>query len=168
VTDEAEVVSVFQQIGETYGHIDALVHTVGMWNGKPFLDTTLDDWEQIMRVNLTSTVLCFREAARLMQGRGGRLIGIASGQGADRGHAQQAGYSASKAGVIRLVEAVAGEFEGTGITAHVIAPSFILFEDAADHKGVPVSDLADLAVYLCGSAGASLNGATLRAYGTLQ
>ncbi len=168
VTDEAETDAVFREIGETFGRVDALVHTVGTWAGKPFLETSLDDWEQIMRVNLTSTVLCFREAARLMQGRGGRLIGIASGQGVDKGRAQQAGYSASKAGVMRLVEAVAEEFEGTGITAHAIAPSAILFDEAGDQKGVPVFDLADLAVYLCGPAGASLNGATLRAYGTLR
>jgi NAD(P)-dependent dehydrogenase (short-subunit alcohol dehydrogenase family) len=166
VTDEADVVAVFRQIGETFGRVDALVHTVGAWAGAPFLETSLDAWEQIMRVNLTSTVLCFREAARWMQEHGGRLIGIASGQGADKGRARQGGYSASKAGVIRLVEAVAEEFEGTGITAHAIAPSYILFDDAGDQKGVPVADLTDLAVYLCGPAGAALNGATLRAYGT--
>ena len=168
VTDEAEVVASFQQIGETFGPIDALVHTVGAWAGRPFLDTSLDDWEKIVHVNLTSAFLCFREAARLMQGHGGRLIGIASGHGADRGRAQQGGYSAAKAGIVRLVEAVAEEFEGTGITAHAIAPSFILFDEAGDQKGVPVSDLVDLALYLCGPAGASLNGATLRAYGTLR
>ena len=165
VTDEAEVVAAFQQIGETFGHVDALVHTVGAWAGAPFLDTSLDDWETIVRVNLTSAFLCFREAARLMQGRGGRLIGIASGQGADRGRARQGGYSASKAGLVRLVEAVAEEFEGTGITTHAIAPSLILYDNDGDQKGVPVSDLVDLALYLYGPAGASLNGATLRAYG---
>lgn len=168
VTDETEVVALFQQIGETFGAIDALVHTVGAWAGRPFLDTSLDDWEEIVRLNLTSAFLCFREAARLMQGRGGRLIGIASGQGADRGRAQQGAYSAAKAGIVRLVEAVAEEFEGTGITAHAIAPSSIVFDEAGDQKGVPVSDLVDLALYLCGPAGASLNGATLRAYGTLR
>ena len=168
VTDEAETVAVFRQIGERYGRVDVLIHTVGTWAGKPFLETSLDDWEQIMRVNLTSTVLCFREAARLMQDGGGRLIGIASGQGADKGRGRQAGYSASKAGVVRVVEAVAEEFQGTGITAHAIAPSAILFDEGGDQKGVSVFDLVDLAVYLSGPAGASLNGATLRAYGTLR
>ncbi len=168
VTDEAEVVAGFQRIGETFGHVDALVHTVGAWDGRPLLETSLDDWERIVRLNLTSAFLCFREAARLMQGRGGRLIGVASGQGADKGRAQQGAYSAAKAGLVRLVEAVAEEFEGTGITAHAIAPSFILFDDPGDQQGVPVFDLVDLALYLCGPSGASLNGATLRAYGTLR
>lgn len=168
MTDEAETVDAFVQIGEAFGHADVLIHTVGTWAGQPFLETALDDWEQIMRVNLTSAFLCFREAARLMQAHGGRIIGIASGQGADEGCAEQAGYSASKAGVVRLVEALADEFEGTGITAHAIAPSFIRFDPEANLQGVPVEHLVELALYLCSPAGASLNGATLRAYGTLR
>jgi NAD(P)-dependent dehydrogenase (short-subunit alcohol dehydrogenase family) len=165
VTDESEVADVFHQIGSVYGRLDVLVHTVGMWASRPFLETSLDDWEVLMRVNLTSTLLCFREAARLMQEHGGRLIGISAAQGVDCGRAQQAAYSASKGGVARLVESVAAEFAGSGITAHVIAPSTILFDEETGGKGVHVSDLADLAVYLCGAAGKALNGATLRAYG---
>lgn len=168
VTRETDVVAVFQQIREAFGSPDVLVHTVGAWDGKPFLETSFDDWQRMIDLNLTSAFLCFREAARQMEERGGRLIGIASGQGADRGRAGQAGYSASKAGVVRLVEAVADEYNGTGLTAHAIAPSAIVFDENSDDKGVPVSDLIDLALYLCTSAAASLNGATLRAYGTLQ
>lgn len=164
VTDEDAVEQVFAQIPETCGPVDALVHTVGTWAGQPFLDTALDDWQRLLTLNLTSTFLCFRAAARQMQGRGGRLIGIASGQGADGGVAQQAAYSASKAGVVRLVEAVAAEFEGTGLTAHAIAPSTLLFDDSSD-DGVPAGDIVKLALYLCTPAGAALNGATLRAYG---
>ncbi len=168
VTDEADVETCFQQIGDAFGPIDVLVQTVGAWDGRPLLETSLDDWQRIVGLNLTSAFLCFREAARLMQGRGGRIIGIASGQGADRGRAQQGGYSAAKAGVVRLVEAVAEEFEGTGITAHAIAPSLILFGQDEALKGVAVAHLVDLALYLCSPAGDALNGATLRAYGTLR
>ncbi|MFQ5568972.1 MAG: SDR family NAD(P)-dependent oxidoreductase [Rhodothermales bacterium] len=168
VTDEAAVQVGFQQIGEAFGRVDALVHTVGAWDGRPFLDTSLDAWNRMVDLNLTSAFLCFREALRLMQGHGGRLIGIASGQGADRGRAQQGGYSAAKAGVVRLVEAVAEEMEGSGITAHAIAPSMILFEENSDQKGVAVSHIVDLALYLCSPAGDALNGATLRAYGSLR
>lgn len=164
VTDEADVARVFAQLPETCGPVDVLVHTVGTWAGQPFLDTALDDWQRLVQLNLTSTFLCFQAAARQMQGRGGRLIGIASGQGADKAVAQQAAYAASKAGVIRLVEAVAAEFAGTGLTAHAIAPSTLLFDDA-DGDGVPADDIVQLALYLCTPAGASLNGATLRAYG---
>ncbi len=168
VTREADVAACFAQIADAFGHADALVHTVGTWDGRPFLDTSLDDWDRLVRLNLTSAFLCFREAARRMQGRSGRLIGIASGQGADRGRAQQGAYSAAKAGLIRLVEAVAEEFAGTGLTAHAIAPSMILFDADSDAQGVSAGHLVELAVYLCSPAGAALNGATLRAYGTLR
>ena len=164
VTNEEAVNGVFEALPETCGPADALIHTVGTWDGQPFLDTSLDAWERLVRLNLTSAFLCFRAAARQMQGRGGRLIGIASGQGADRGVARQGAYSASKAGIVRLVEAVADEFAGTSLTAHAIAPSTILFDDTSE-EGVPADDLVELALYLCSPAGASLNGATLRAYG---
>ncbi|HYE97217.1 MAG TPA: SDR family NAD(P)-dependent oxidoreductase [Rubricoccaceae bacterium] len=164
---EDEVVDAFARIGRSLGPADALVHTVGMWAGKPLARTSFDDWETMLHVNLTSAFLCFREAARAMQGRGGRLVGIASRQGADRGAAEQAAYSASKAGVMRLVEAVAAEYDGTRITAAAVAPSTILFGgEGDDAKGVSVEDVAALCVYLCGPGGAVHNGAVLRAYGT--
>jgi len=165
VSVEADVVRCFRQIGTEAGLPDALVHTVGTWDGRPLLETSMANWEQQLRVNLTSAFLCFREAARLMQGRPGRLIGIASGQGADRGRGQQGAYSAAKAGVIRLVEAVAEEFAGTGLTAHAIAPSMILYDEVGEQQGVSATHLADLCLSLCTDAGATLNGATLRAYG---
>lgn len=168
LTDEASTRAAFRQIAGSYPRVDAVIHTVGMWGGAPLAETTAADWERLLGVNLTSTFLCFREGAQLLSRRGGRLIGFASMQGADRGKARQAGYSASKAGVIRLAEAVAAEYEGSGVTAHVIAPSYILYGDeAAAQSGVPVETIVELVRYLCTGAAASLNGATLRAYGTL-
>ena len=165
MTDEADVERLFHQIDEAFSSLSAVIHTVGAWAGQPLTETTLDDFRAMMDVNLTSTFLCFREAARRMEAHGGRLVAMASGQGADRGQAEQYAYSAAKAGVVRLVEAIADEFDGTGLTAHAIAPSFILFDEEGD--GVPASDLVNLALYLCTPAGAALNGATLRAYGRL-
>ncbi len=168
VTDEEAVAACFRQIADAYGRVDVLVHTVGAWDARPLLQTTLADWNRLVGLNLTSAFLCFREAARYMQDHGGRLIGIASGQGADRGRAEQGAYSAAKAGVVRLVEATAEEYLGTGITAHAVAPSMILFDAASGQKGVHAAQLVDLIVSLCGPAGEALNGAVLRAYGTLR
>ncbi len=163
ITSEPSVESCFSEIGERIGSINALVHTVGMWSGSPLIETRLEDWDLIFQVNLTSTFLCFREAARLMQADGGTLIGISSRQGADRGVAQQAAYSATKAGVVKLVEAAAAEFAEDGIRCHSIAPSTILFDD--NGEGVPAADIIELAAFLI-ARGASLNGATIRAYGS--
>lgn len=172
--DAEQVRNAFVQIADRYGRIDALVHTVGMWGAKPFLDTTEEDWEELMRVNLTSAFLCFREAARHMRPREegdppGRLIAMSSVQGADRAPAQQAAYAAAKAGVVRLVEAVAAEFDPDEVTAHAIAPSLILYgaEDPAT-KGVPAERIAELCLYLCTEAGDALNGSMLWAYGAFN
>jgi len=167
VTDEASIGHAFDTIEAELGVPDGLVHTVGMWAGTPFAETELASWETVMRVNLTSAFLTFREAVRRMQERGGRLVGITSGQGADRGVAQQAAYSAAKAGVVRLVEALAAEVEGTGLTACALAPSTILFGDEdASATGVSVEEVANWCVRLCGSEGETRNGLVVRAYGT--
>ena len=168
LTDEGAVAETFDAAEAAVGPIGALVHTVGMWDGAPFAETSLAAWHRMMDVNLTSLFLSFREAARRMSahGHGGRLAAIASRQGADEGVAQQAAYSASKAGAVRVVEAVAAEYDGR-ITAAAVAPSTILFGGETEGAtGVPVEAVADLCVYLCGPGGTVHNGAVLRAYGT--
>ncbi len=166
LTDEAAVAGALDRVEAEVGPLGALVHTVGMWEGAPFAETSLADWRRVMDVNLTSAFLCFREAARRMQERGGRIVGIASRQGTERGAAEQAAYSASKAGVVRLVEAIAAEYGGR-VTAAAVAPSTILFGGEGEGaKGVAAEDVAALCVYLCGTGGAVHNGTVLRAYGS--
>ena len=163
VTDEELVTACFDQIGQQFGSIDALIHTVGGWEAMPFLDTSAADLERMLRINLTSAFLCFREAARLMLGRGGQLIGIASAQGADRGVAEQVGYSASKAGVVRLVESVSAELRSGGVTAHAIAPSMIRYD--GEGEGVSADEIVEICRSLVVSTSSALNGSTIRAYG---
>ena len=133
---------------------------------RPLAETTLDDWRSLLDLNLTASFLTVREAVRhFLRDGGGRVIGIASRQGADRAPAQQAAYGASKAGLIRLLEATAAEYAGNDIQAVAVAPSMILF-GGEDADGVRADDLAAMCAYLCADAGAAHNGATLRMYGT--
>lgn len=166
VTDEKLVEACFQQIEQQFTTIDALIHTVGAWEARPFLDTSAAEFDRLMTLNLTSAFLCFREAARLMEGRGGPLIAIASMQGADRGAAEQAAYSASKAGVIRLAETAAAELKDRGVTAHAIVPSTILYGD--EGEGVHVDDLVEICHSLVTRTSVALNGSTIRAYGSFR
>lgn len=171
LTDEDEVAACFEALQNEGVRLDAVIHTVGMWDGRPLAETGLDRWRLVMDVNLTSTFLVFREALKYRERTGGdhplRLIAFSSGQGADRGRSKQGAYSAGKAGVMRLVESVAEEYADAGVTAHAIAPSMILFEGMEDEKGIPVQDVANLCLLLSGTAGDALNGAVVRAYGTL-
>lgn len=163
-TSEDAVVAVFDHIREAFGTPSVIVHTVGMWAMAPFAETELQDWRTMMDVNLTSSFLVFREGARMMAEEGGALIGISSQQGSVKGAGQQAAYSASKAGVKRLIEAIAAEYAGSGLTAHAVAPSTILF-DGEEGKGVAAEDLVEHFLYLASPAGDSLNGITLHAFG---
>lgn len=167
LTNEMAVVDVFEQIRVEVGPVDGLIHTVGMWGGAPFVETEMATWETMLAVNLTSTFLTFREAAKQMKERGGHLVAITSMQGADRAVAEQGPYSVTKAGVVRLVEAVAAEHDGL-ITAAAVAPSMILFGgEEPGTKGIPVAEIADLCVTLASDVGASHNGSVVRAYGTM-
>jgi NAD(P)-dependent dehydrogenase (short-subunit alcohol dehydrogenase family) len=119
----------------------------------------------VLSVNLTSTFLCFREGVRHFRRHGGgRLVALASRQGAEGGVPEQAAYAASKAGVIRLVEATAKEYGGEGISASAVAPSMILF-GGQQGKGVSAERIAGLCAYLASEAGAIHTGTVLRAYG---
>jgi len=171
LTDEGSVADVFEQIRQTHGEIDVLIHTVGMWDGHPTSGFSLDRWKTVLDVNLTSTFLVFREALRLAENHRNssslRLIAMASGQGADRGLAEQAAYSAAKAGVIRLVESIAAEYPERNVTAHAIAPSMILFDGMQDEAGISVHEIANLCAVLAGDAGGLMTGTTIRAYGSV-
>lgn len=174
LTDEDAVDRVVQQIVSDHGMFDVLVHTVGMWDGAPTASLALADWRKVMDVNLTSTFLIFRAALRAKaqiqqtpetDSARLRLIAFASGQGADRGVADQAAYGAAKAGIIRLVESIAAEHPTRRVTTHAIAPSTILFEGMEGARGIGVHDLASTCLVLSGPAGDALSGTTIRAYG---
>lgn len=167
LSDEASVLGAFSEIRRQFGSIDALVHTVGMWAEWPLLDTTLERWNLVMRINLTTSLLCMREAARLMLPAGGTIVGISAKPGLEGATAQGAAYAASKAGLVRLLEAVTEEHPQ--IATHAIAPSFILFGgEPAGSQGVKADDLVSLACLLCTPAGPAISGTALRAYGTLR
>ncbi len=167
LTDERSAVAAFNEIRQQFEAIDALVHTVGMWAEWPLLDTTLEEWNLVMRVNLASGLLCMREAARLMLPAGGTIVGICAKPGLDGATAGGAAYAASKAGLLRLLEAVADEHPQ--ITTHALAPSFILFGgEPAGTRGICADHLVCLASLLCSSAGAAISGTAFRAYGTLR
>jgi len=168
LTSEAAVADAFAAATASYGRIDSLVHVVGTWDMAPLHETSLDHWNRIIDVNLTSVFLCFREVTRqLVSARnGGRLVAVSARPGITRGTAQQGPYAVSKAGVARLVEAVTDEYGERGITAAAIAPSMILFGDEQPGTGgAPAEDIARGCVYLAGEGGATHAGAVLPFYG---
>jgi NAD(P)-dependent dehydrogenase (short-subunit alcohol dehydrogenase family) len=123
--DVADPVQCDAQVTETvrrFGRIDIAVNNAGIALHKLALDTSLEDWDRVLRINLTGSFLTAQAAARHMvrQG-GGRIIQIGSISG-QRGNMGGIAYGASKAAVMHICKVLAVELSGQGVMVNAIAP----------------------------------------------
>jgi 3-oxoacyl-[acyl-carrier protein] reductase len=126
VGDPAQVKGGFQQLLEKFGRLDILVNNAGITRDTLALRMKLEDWEAVLRTNLTGAHLCTQQAlGAMLKQRAGRIINIASVV-AETGNAGQANYVASKAGLIGLTRAIAVEVASRNITVNAVAPGFII------------------------------------------
>lgn len=131
VTDPAWCNEVVAQAHRDHGSLDILVNNAGISpkrDGKKIFirDTDLDQWNQVLAVNLTGTFLLCRAATPKMQERGwGRVVNISSQAARTRADIAGAAYAASKAGMIGLSRVLASEVGRDGVTVNCIAPGRI-------------------------------------------
>jgi 3-oxoacyl-[acyl-carrier protein] reductase len=122
VDDPSSVRRLFEDVAGQYGHVDVLVNAAGITGRAKSVDLPLDDWSKLLAVNLTGTLQCSQEAARMMQGGdGGAIVNIAS-ELALAVEPEKAAYITSKAGVIGLTRALAVEWAAQGIRVNAVAP----------------------------------------------
>jgi 3-oxoacyl-[acyl-carrier protein] reductase len=125
VADAAQVKTGFQQLLAKFGKIDILVNNAAITRDTLVLRMKLEDWDAVLRTNLTGAYLCTQQAlGAMLKQRAGRIINISSVV-AETGNAGQANYVASKAGLIGLTRAIAIEVASRNITVNAIAPGFI-------------------------------------------
>lgn len=121
VTDEAAVEAMF----DTVGTPDIVIANAGASMSAPLAKTPLDEWQQMLSVNLTGVFLTFRAAAARLKGADwGRMIAVASTAGL-KGYAYTTAYTAAKHGVVGLVRAAAQEQARGGVTVNALCPGFL-------------------------------------------
>jgi NAD(P)-dependent dehydrogenase (short-subunit alcohol dehydrogenase family) len=186
---EEEVRRLIDHAVERFGGLDIFFANAGISGGLPSIfEQSVEDWERILRVNLIGPFLAIKHAAPLMKERGGGSIICTASVAGIRAGAGGAAYSASKAGVIRLVQVAATQLCGANIRVNAICPGLIetgmtreLFdraraagkEDQIGHLnplkrgGVP-DEIAGAALFLASDESSYVNGHALVVDGGLS
>jgi 3-oxoacyl-[acyl-carrier protein] reductase len=125
VADPEQIKSGFVQALAKLGRLDILVNNAAITRDGLALRMKLEDWDAVLRTNLTAAHLCIQQAlALMMKQRWGRIINVTSVV-AETGNTGQANYVAAKAGLIGLTRAIATEMASRNITVNAVAPGFI-------------------------------------------
>lgn len=178
-----DVERMFQATLEHFGRFDILVNNAGTSQPKDIFQIETDDWDRIIRTNLTSCFHCSQAAMRIMaRQKSGRIVNISSvvgHQGALFGHVH---YAATKSGMLGMTRTLARTGAPLGITVNAVAPGCIeteLLHETLSDKGVeemrtkiPLGlgtprDVGLAVAFLCGEGGRYITGATLDVNGGL-
>jgi len=179
VSDEEQVTAQTRAVVERFGRIDSCFANAGFGFARPFLETTLEEWNSVIRVNLTGVFLTFREVAKHMveRGGGGKLVGTSS-IGSIHGMPRQESYAATKGGLNSLVRSLAVELGRHDIQVNCVLPGWIwtpateplqgykklvdtIVHRTPAHRWGRPDDLEGVAVYLASEASRFHTGDTL-------
>lgn len=183
VSSETDVKQLVRETLEEFGRIDILVNNAGIDLKLPTEEVTVEQWQQVMDINLKSVFLCAQAVGReMIKNRSGKIINIAS----VAGHAavpRMAAYNASKAGVLLLTKTLAVEWAKYNINVNSISPgvtetsllSRLRMEDPeaikAREERIPLGrvaqpeDIAQVAVFLASSASDNITGEDIKSDG---
>ena len=185
--DEGQVRDLVENVVRDHGGIHVFFANAGISGGwATIAEQTADDWAEILRVNLIGPFLAIKHAAPLMK-QGGSIVCTASVAGLRSG-AGGAAYSASKAGVINLVQTAAQQLSGSGIRVNAICPGLIetgmtkpMYEAARDRgqeqrigeinplkRGGEPEEIAKAALFLASDDSSYVNGTALVVDGGLS
>jgi NAD(P)-dependent dehydrogenase (short-subunit alcohol dehydrogenase family) len=122
VSSSHQVASLFEETLASYGRLDVLVNNAGMEIPKTVTDTTEEEWNRLMDVNLKGVFLCSRAAIPVMQRQGGGVIVNVASELGLVGGSDIAAYCASKGGVVQLTKALAVDHAKDAIRVNCVCP----------------------------------------------
>jgi 3-oxoacyl-[acyl-carrier protein] reductase len=180
LSDKEAVLALAGQASDAMGGLDILVNNAGITRDNIFMRMSDEEWQQVIDVNLSSTMRMMKSVMRpMMKQRFGRIINITSIVGVT-GNAGQVNYAASKAGIIGMTKSYAQEIATRGITANCVAPGFIKTAMTADlpdavkekmvgnipagRMGTP-DEIASAVAYLASGEASYVTGQTLHVNG---
>ena len=167
-------------IKELGGNLDCIVNNAGVTHDNLAIRMSLEEWQKVININLTSTFLMCKSAIKkMLKNKSGKLVNITSVVG-HTGNLGQANYTASKAGIIAMSKSLAIEYAKKNININCISPGFIktAMTDKLDDKyknaiiskipsarlGDP-DDIANAVLFLCSNQSDYINGETLHVNG---
>ncbi|MBC7358571.1 MAG: SDR family oxidoreductase [Desulfacinum sp.] len=177
VTDEAGVREVVDAVVSRHGRVDILVNCAGVLRHKPIEQKTVEEFEWVVRVNLTGTFIACKAVVPHMKSRSyGRIVNISSLGGRTGRPGVAVDYAAAKAGVVGLTQTLAREVGPAGITVNAVAPGPIMTEltkqvppevfatwnvGRAVHKDGYPEDVANAVLFLASEGAGWITGVTL-------
>ena len=173
ILDEDAVIAFVADLIASEGRIDGLCNLVGGYvGGMSVVETDLARWDFLLNLNTRSALTMCKHIVPHMQAAGAGKVVNVSARRALQGAAGLSAYSASKAGVLRLTEALAAEVIDDGIQVNAILPSTIdtapnraASPDADHSRWVSPDDIAAVVAYLCSPAADIITGAGIPVYG---
>jgi NAD(P)-dependent dehydrogenase (short-subunit alcohol dehydrogenase family) len=178
VADEASVEAMFSAAVDCFGKVDAVLNVAGIGAHAPLAETTIEDYDRVMAVNLKGVMLGTKHGIRTMVPTGGgAILNWSSTGGMNGSRLPTSVYSAAKAGVISFTKAAAIEYGTEGIRANAICPGFIetemsggkgaaerfpaLVQGSALRRGGQPEEVAELASFLASDRATFLTGAVI-------
>lgn len=182
VADAATVERAVRDFAKSHGRLDALVAAAGVVHNQMLGLTDADALDELWRVNLRGAIITAKAASKVMlRRRWGRIVLLASVVGR-RGNAGQAGYAATKAGLIGFGKSLARELAPRAVTVNIVAPGAIetgMIKDLTNEQRTAIlqhiplqrmgatEEVAAVIGFLCGDAAGYITGAVLPVDGGL-
>ena len=174
LADEAAATAAIRAVASRFGRIDVLFNVAGGFRWIKIEDSHSADLEFLLRMNVQTTVNAVRAALpTLRQSPAGRIVNVGA-LAAEKATAGMGPYSASKAAVLRLTEALAEELKDAGITVNAVLPSIIdTAQNRADmpkadfSRWVAPSDLAEVMLFLASERARAITGGLIAVRGRI-